>query len=138
MRRLRVAVLGDLHLRRVVLVACILVVACGGDAGDEASDRAKLEAMKQEIIALVGEPTCNDSADCRSIAFGAKPCGGPWEYLIYSSISVDNAVLIPKIAAYNDFNADLNAQYRWISDCSVALPPTLGCQGGMCVGSAAP
>lgn len=126
------------RLTRVALASCILVVACGGNAADEASDRAKLEAMKQEIVALVGEPVCNDSADCHSIAFGAKPCGGPWEYLIYSSISVDNTVLVPRVAAYNDFNADLNARYLWISDCMVALPPALGCQAGMCVASRAP
>jgi hypothetical protein len=115
------------------LVVCLFVVACGGSSRDEASDRAQLAAMEQEIVALVGEPVCGDSPDCRSIGFGAKPCGGPWDYMIYSVATVDNVVLTSKVAAYNEFNAELNIRYGWGSECSVALPPTLGCQAGVCV-----
>jgi hypothetical protein len=105
------------------LVVCLFVVACGGSSRDEASDRAQLAAMEQEIVALVGEPVCGDSPDCRSIGFGA----------IYSVATVDNVVLTSKVAAYNEFNAELNIRYGWGSECSVALPPTLGCQAGVCV-----
>ena len=38
---------------------------------------------------LIGDAACKSDADCRAIAFGDKPCGGPWSYKIYSVTSVD-------------------------------------------------
>jgi hypothetical protein len=114
----------------ILLVCAIFISGCGDD---EADDRARLETMEEEILLFVGEPECSDSTDCRSIGLGAKPCGGPWRYLIYSIANVDSVDLVLRVAEFNEFNRVLNRRYGWISDCSVPNKPNLGCQDGRCV-----
>ena len=104
-----------------------------GGAWNEARDRAQLEAWRENILAMVKNPACTDSTECRCIGLGAKPCGGPWEYLIYSVSSVDTVALAEEVADYNDFNEVLNQRYGWVSDCSIARLPTLACRDGKCV-----
>jgi hypothetical protein len=114
------------------LFTILLASACD-PTFDESSDVARLEEMEQEILALVADPLCEASNDCRFVGVGAKPCGGPWYYLVYSVASVDSAALAAEVAEYNEFNAELNGRYGWVSDCSVPPVPTPGCQDGTCV-----
>ena len=115
----------------VITTTLVLCTGCGED--DEADDIARLEKMEREIISFIGEASCDDSTDCRYIAFGAKPCGGPWRYLVYSVATLDTLELTFRVAAYNEFNAELNRRYGWMSDCSVPSRPTPGCRDGKCV-----
>lgn len=114
----------------LVLTSCL---ACHEHERDEEADRARLFRMRQEIEELIGEAICTESSECHSIAFGAKPCGGPWEYLIYSTSTVDTYTLQQRVEEYNSFNEILNQRYGWISDCSLPNRPTVGCRDGRCV-----
>ena len=116
----------------VVILSCAALLGCE-EKFDEESDRALLAKMEQDIVSLIGEPRCQNDNACRFIAFGAKPCGGPWRYLIYSVETVDRALLEDRVAAYNDFNSLLNRRYRWYSDCSVPSIPIVGCRDSTCV-----
>jgi hypothetical protein len=114
----------------LIIAALVLGAGCGDD---EADDVAQLEKMGQEIIRFIGDAACDDSTDCRYIAFGAKPCGGPWKYLVYSVATLDTVELALRVAVYNEFNRELNLRYGWMSDCSVPGPPNPGCREGRCV-----
>lgn len=117
---------------RIFLLFVVLISACQ-KSFDEASDRARLDEMRQAILDQVADPVCDHPEDCRFIALGAKPCGGPWEYLVYSVASVDSVELAERVAEYHEFNAELNLRYGWVSDCSVPPLPTPGCREGRCV-----
>ena len=117
-----------------VLVCMAGLAACNDeDSTDEDRDRAHLEKMEADIDTLIGEPTCKDGKECRTIAFGDKPCGGPWSYKIYSTSSVDTLALEQMIDVYNKFNQTLNERYGWMSDCTVAIRPGVECLDGRCV-----
>ena len=116
----------------IFVLSVALLSACQ-ESFDEAGDRARLAEMRQEILDLAADPVCDDPADCRFIALGAKPCGGPWEYLVYSVASVDSVELAERVDVYNELNAELNLRYGWVSDCSVPPVPTLDCRDGRCV-----
>ena len=113
-----------------VLLLALALVSC---AADEESDKERLAEMKQEILHMVGIPVCTGEQSCRFVAFGAKPCGGPWEYLIYSVDNVEEALLLRKVREYNEFEEELNAKYGYVSDCTVPNTPLLGCEDGRCV-----
>jgi hypothetical protein len=104
-----------------------------GKEFDEFWDRARLENLRAEIEEMIGDAACLEGADCRYIAFGAKPCGGPWEYKIYSVTNVDTVKLQEVVAEYNSFNAHLNRKYGWISTCDIPSVPRVGCRDGRCV-----
>ena len=76
---------------------------------------------------------CGDEFECRYIAFGAKPCGGPWEYLIYTT-SIDTEELELLVTEFNAQEANYNETCGAISDCAVALEPTgFTCEDNQCV-----
>ncbi|TFB12998.1 hypothetical protein E3V33_03400 [Candidatus Marinimicrobia bacterium MT.SAG.4] len=68
----------------VYLLPLILVLtySCGDDF-NETDDLARLAALKTGLDLLVGEAKLLGIKRMQSAAFGAKPCGGPWEYLIF-------------------------------------------------------
>ena len=115
------------------------LVACGdsdpvaGDQRTEEGDRTQLAEMRREMDALVGDAAGASIDDCRYLGLGAKPCGGPWEYVIYSVSSTDSVALTERLTAYNAFEAEMNERYEYASDCSVPNEPVLAHKEGRCV-----
>ena len=133
-QRRKVSVMSRL-LPVIIMVACVVsLAACKDDNSfDELADREQLTKMETEIDGLIGEAVCTDARDCRSIAFGDKPCGGPWSYKVYSVSGVDTLKLAGLVDAYFKFNSVLNERHGWVSDCMVVMPPNIDCVEGRCV-----
>ena len=131
---------------RCLVVAALIAVsllACGdsdsvvgdnnGDQRTEEGDRAQLAEMRREINALVGDAAGTSIEDCRYAGVGSKPCGGPWEFIVYSASSTDSTALAEKLTAYNAFEAEMNELYGYASDCSLPNEPVLAYRDGRCV-----
>lgn len=102
------------------------------DQRTEEGDRAQLEEMRGEIDELVGDAAGRSIADCRYAGLGSKPCGGPWEYIVYSVSSTDSTALAELLTAYDAFEAEMNERYGYVSDCSVPNFPVLVYKDGRC------
>ena len=131
-------------MRYLVVAAwtAVFLVACGDSdpAGNnrngqqtEEGDRAQLVEMRREIDALVSDAAGASIADCRYAGVGSKPCGGPWEIVVYSVSSTDSTALAEWLTAYNAFEAGMNERYGYVSDCSVPTEPVLAYRNGRCV-----
>ena len=132
-------------MRYLIAAAWIAVslLACGdsdsivgdnnGGQRTEEDDRAQLAEMRREIDALVGDAAGASIEDCRYSGLGSKPCGGPWEFVIYSVASTDSTALAERLTAYNAFEAEMNERYGYASDCSVPNAPVLAYRDGLCV-----
>lgn len=93
---------------------------------------AQLETKKQEIQNYINSFSCSESIGCSYIAFGSKPCGGPWSYLVFSN-TVDIAKLQEMVKNYNEMNKLYNSQTGIFSDCMVVMPPKeVKCINGVC------
>jgi hypothetical protein len=118
-----------------ILVLSILLQSFQCTDPNESSDlvtSAQLETKKQEIQNYINSFSCSESVGCSFIAFGAKPCGGPWSYLVFSN-SVNLTKLQEMVKDYNEMNKLYNIQTNAISDCSVPSPPTeVKCVNGVC------
>ena len=102
-------------------------------APDPASQAApSLDSLRTAVHRLVAEPVCESVQDCRAIAFGAKPCGGPWSYLVYSVRATDSARLAQMVARYNEREEELNREEGRMSDCAFVTEPELVCREGLC------
>ena len=119
-----------------VLLALLAVVAAAPGCPDEELDEDQnvmiLQGKERAIDELIGDAACRGGGDCRSIAFGVKPCGGPWKYKIFNAAEVDTVELKRLVADYDHFNAVLNERYGWTSDCSFVGEPAVGCVDGHC------
>ncbi len=97
-----------------------------------AAERVTLLA---EIKALVGSAAATEPAQCKKIGFGHKACGGPASYLIYSTQGLDEALLLQKVARYNQLDQAEQERQGMMSDCAVVPEPGVALVGGFCVAS---
>lgn len=112
-----------------ILLFPLFAFQCSENESRSLSDELPLK--KQEILDYIGNFDC--SASCNYIALGAKPCGGPREYLPFPD-SVDLAFLQQMVTAYNEMDHQNNINTNAVSDCEVVLPPTsVNCVDGNCV-----
>ena len=105
-------------------------------AGDTGRRAATLDDLRAEVMAMIANAAAADVGLCRTIAFGAKPCGGPQQYLIYSASRTDSAALAAAVTRYNALESEENKREGRVSDCMMVAPPRVALISGRC--SAAP
>ena len=114
----------------------LFLSSCVSDDGKtrtQEKDEFVLAALANNIEELASTSVCSEAVECKSIAFGSKPCGGPWRYLIYST-SIDTNQLETWVEDYNQKEAAFNTKWGVFSDCSVASPPTsISCENNLCI-----
>lgn len=104
----------------------------GCEEHEEQVTTGELDKLKAEIIDLISDKSCQDAGDCATIAFGAKPCGGPNSYLIFAKSKVDQTLLEDKVNNFNKLEHQFNVENGVLSDCAVVTPPQVTCQDGVC------
>jgi len=112
-----------------------VVLSCSNSDSDE-NNKEKEEVyilqLKNEIEKMAASSICNEEFECKYVAFGSKPCGGPWSYLLYNT-SIDETYFLKKVTELNTKEKEYNVLYGIISDCSTPAPPsTVECINGVC------
>ena len=113
-----------------------LVIYCddSGAISLQETEKSEIDKLKIEIKSLADESVCSEEFSCFSVGIGAKPCGGFWEYIVYSN-SIDVVSFFKKIETMNDLEKTYNEKYMIQSDCFIAMPPgSIDCVDGKCVG----
>ncbi len=113
-----------------------LVIYCddSGNITPQEADKAVIDNLNVEIKSLAGASVCSEEFTCYSVGIGSKPCGGFWEYIVYSD-SIDVVSFFAKIETLNELEKAYNEKYMILSDCYVAMPPSgIDCVDGKCVG----
>lgn len=125
-------------MKNVLKLFAIVLLFQSFQCEDDIEERDKtaqfetLQNEKQRIKEYIASFPCDNTTGCSYIAFGSKPCGGPWEYLVYSN-AIDVTYLTNRIDFYNQDEARYNELYNIVSDCMVVNPPAnVGCVDGVC------
>jgi hypothetical protein len=121
----------------IVLPLCLFLfsIQCDDDITPitQEDEEQELAILKSKIEDLANTSICGDTFECKFIAFGSKPCGGPWSYLVYST-SIDTDTLESMVEDYNQKEALYNAEWGIPSDCALVNPPsTVNCENNTCV-----
>jgi hypothetical protein len=99
----------------------------------EEDEQKALSISKKIIEYLAATSICRTNTTCKFIAFGSKPCGSSWSYLLYST-SIDLEKIKTLVEDYNKKEANFNERWGVASDCAFALPPTsVTCKNNTCV-----
>ncbi len=120
-----------------LLVLCVLFQSfqCEDEVNTPPTNQIteeQLNTKKQEILNYIGSFSCENASGCNSIAFGAKPCGGPREYLVYPN-TVNQSTLETMVNEYYEMDNLYNIETNAVSDCMVVDPPnTIDCINGVC------
>ncbi len=131
------------HLKELVHLLRIGKVYLSQIVSDNGSDNGVLRSKseffedlnrKESLIkALVANKSCDSNEQCQEIAYGSKPCGGPWSYLIYSTNNTNQATLTSEVTAFNELQRLQNEKEGAVSDCSVVVPSFPVCSNSLCV-----
>jgi len=123
---------------KMFLFTLIFLVNYCDDSVDiltQEAEKAVIDKLKIEIKKLADTSVCSDENKCFYVGIGSKPCGGFWEYIIYSD-SIDIVSFLAKIETLNELEKTYNEKHMIQSDCYMAMPPsTLECIDGKCVGT---
>jgi hypothetical protein len=114
-----------MRLRLSLALAALLSL----QAACAAAPTASLDAVK----ALIGDAACDDDTQCRTVAIGAKACGGPEAWVAWSTKRTDAAALQSAAAGYNRQRAEEVARSGRASDCMLVADPGARCraEGGV-------
>lgn len=99
-------------------------------------------ALQAEVQRLIGRAACTTDAQCRTLALGARACGGPDSFVAWSVRGTDQAALRRAAARYTEWQAQEQARRGTVSICMVETDPGAVCSkpgtaepagGGRCV-----
>ena len=113
----------------------LFLSACNDSPGSPSVvyDRPTLDAKYRAVTDLVGTPVCSATPQCTATPLGAKPCGGPWRYVVYSRQNVNEQELRRRVDELYAFEREYNVRNGVASDCSLAQAPNPGCVDARCV-----
>ena len=119
----------------ILLLPMLLLLSCHDDDGEQQikSIEEQMASISATVDALIADKSCNGADDCASIAWGSKPCGGPWDYLVYAPSNVDVPQLEALADEYNQLELQLNQYTGAGSDCALVEAPELECADNICV-----
>lgn len=123
---------------RLSLIAGVLLVgaACSstGQPVNEApsAKKASSEDLYTAIQRLTSDKSCDTDEQCSSIGIGARPCGGPEKYMIYSKPNTDEKKLASAVDQYYLIQKLKNEKLKKLGICVVATPPEVECIKQQC------
>lgn len=85
-----------------------------------------------EVRRLIGEARCSNSNQCRTIALGARACGGPQDYLAWSVQHTDSRALVLAAGRANALARAALAASDAASTCEHVPDPGSVCVAGRC------
>ena len=134
-------------MKNLLLLLLVSCTACTSQAQGpvraqvkgETSISAAPASTLADIRRQIGTPTCTDNAQCRTLPVGAMACGGPQEYLPYSTQKSDaKALRALSERSYAETKAALTAS-GMVSTCMLKADPGAVCVAGTCqLGTGAP
>ena len=101
---------------------------CGAETDKEAVVR-----LRGEIMALIGDASCRNVVNCRVVGLGARPCGGPEEYVAYSIWRTMSDGFGNLVSEYNLISEDLAIDSGVTSSCERIEEPAADCVNDRCV-----
>lgn len=125
------------HSLRLAAASLLILTACAGarppaQAPATATDGARVPGLWQKIQAANTDLGCDNNSQCHSIGVGSKACGGPENFIAWSSRNSDGAQLKALVAQHSAARRDEDQRRGMMSTCSVISDPGATCRAGVC------
>lgn len=108
------------------------LAACAAPASSPAPAAPSAAESPATLQSLIGDARCSGDAQCRTIAVGAKACGGPESYLAWSAAQTDEAALNAAAERHAAERRKGSAASGRMSTCSLVVDPGAACTAGRC------
>lgn len=114
----------------VLLLCCAALGSCAqthAPAPEPESAR-----LAQELRTLIGPAACTSDEQCRTVAIGAKACGGPAGYRAWSTQDGKAEAIAALAARQRDAERREVEAAGLRSNCAVTVNPGSACVAGRC------
>jgi hypothetical protein len=125
--------------KRFYLIGLLLsvgLVACSdNEVAEEPGDILQTEdreALLAEIRRVAGPAYASSNDQCKVVGIGAKACGGPERYMLYSTETTDEGRFLELIERYNALARAEVQETGEVSDCAVVPEPVAYLRNGVC------
>lgn len=118
--------------RRLAAAGLLSLTGLCSCASEPTDATASATQLSHKIDALVGDAACDSAAQCRTIAVGAKPCGGPERYVAWSTARTDERQLKDAVAKHAQRRQADNQASHMASNCMMVTDPGASCRAQRC------
>jgi len=119
-------------MKNVVGILCLVTFLWSCD-NDDSITQEDLNEQFLQIKNLAESEICEDSFEWRFIEVGFKACGGPEDYIAYST-RIDTLHFVELVRDYNEAKRQYTIQKGLSSDCLFVSPPAgINCENGKAV-----
>lgn len=95
--------------------------------------QSEMHDIRLSIDREIGEARAQRPEQCRVHPVGAKACGGPQAYLVYSTATSSERQIEELARRYTEAEQKYNRVTGSASTCSYLMPPAVGLENGKCV-----
>lgn len=120
--------LKSIPLMLFLVLATATAAICRAETDEEA-----LVRLRSEIMKLIGDANCRNVVNCRVVGLGAKPCGGPAEYVAYSIWRTMSDEFGNMVSEYNLIAEDVVHESETVGACVRLDEPAADCVNDRCV-----
>lgn len=110
----------------------LALTACAGEAAKSPAASSSAPLLAQ-IEAEIGDAACSSDQQCRTLALGAKSCGGPERYIAWSTARSSGDKLAALGERYKAERTAENARTGQVSNCMFVVDPGAQCQAQRCM-----
>ena len=90
------------------------------------------QVAEADLDRLIGDAEASGLSACRTVPVGAKACGGPTDYAVYSAEASEAAAIVQTAEEITRMDEQANREFGLGSDCAVTPEPTVVWVGGQC------
>lgn len=120
-------------LRALCAAGWLALAGCSAAAPQAAAVPAEPAGAEAQLQALIGNATCSDDSQCRTLGWGAKACGGPQRWVAWSTQSSDGAALEALAKAHAEQERKEQQRLGMASNCAYVADPGARCVAQRCV-----
>jgi len=113
---------------RLAAASLITLTACAGARAPDSTAE-----LWRQIQSANADQSCDNGSQCHSLGVGAKACGGPENYIAWSSKNSDGAQLKALVEQHAAARRADDKQAGMMSTCSLVSDPGASCRAGVCV-----
>lgn len=88
--------------------------------------------LYQRMQRLTEDKSCRETAECKVLAVGSRPCGGPEQYLPYSTVNTDEKLLAITNDRYTKLKQQQQQRLGMRSTCQMLPEPVAACTLRQC------
>lgn len=112
--------------------AGLLALALSACASEARAPANTSQSLLKQIEAEIGDAACSSDQQCRTLALGAKSCGGPERYVAWSTARSNADKLAALGERYKAERMAENLRSGVLSNCMFEVDPGAQCKAQRC------